>query len=150
MTSAFLKSALAAERRARRRDDIKVIAKDAGWSVADTRVAIDLATLHLEIEASALTPSELLCLRSIAFEERRRISIGQTRSVESKVVSYRARKSKGWCVATARKRLCEFVNNGTANGLSERALNFVWLSHNGYCSLTPAGWALVLAVEAPS
>lgn len=98
-------------------------------------------------ESHRLTDSEMLLLRCLAAEERALLDAGRVGSPTSPRVAQRARKASGWPAATAAKRL------GThRKGEDERSrgsgLNLVSIPGNGHLWLTPAGWALIHAIEA--
>lgn len=109
-----------------------------------------LAALGRSIESidnNRLTDAERLLIVSLAAEHRDLHERGEIRSPKGKHASWRARKSDGWAASVVAKRL------GThRKGEDERwrgtGLNFVNASRNGHMSLTPAGWALVHAMEA--
>ncbi|HEU4958998.1 MAG TPA: hypothetical protein VFT56_01205 [Sphingomonas sp.] len=98
-------------------------------------------------ERARLTDPEVLLLRCLAAEERALLARGQCRSPKSHAVSWRAGKSRGWANATASKRLGSH-RKGEDDRLGGTGFRMVKVAGNGHIWLTPAGWAVVHAIEA--
>lgn len=102
-----------------------------------------------EIEGVRFSAPEILLLKTVANISREMLARGRRGSPLTKMVGWRAGKSRGWPVSVANKRL------RTRDILDPRDADFfglVWLSHNGYISLTNLGWMVVHVIEdaAPS
>ncbi len=67
------------------------------------------------------------------------------RSPQSKTVSWKARKSNGWAVATARKRL-DIHRHAKAAETDVPSLGLTIVSGNGYIDLTDEGWRVCAAL----
>lgn len=124
----------------------KELADEFGVTTAEAHQLAAVGHGFLSIETCELTESERRLMRAIAAVRRRLLYEGISRTPESKEVAWFARKGAGWPAATARKRL--FVDRyDPETRRTERGLGFVEVSGNGYISLTPAGWAVILWTE---
>jgi len=129
--------------------DGPTLAKALGVQYA--KEAWNLAAIGRSYEAitdAALTPPERLLLTVLAIEHRHLLEHRNTTSSPKGVdVSWRARKGSGWAAATAAKRLGTH-RKGEDEARRGTGLNFVQARRNGHMWLTPAGWAVVHAMEA--
>jgi len=117
-----------------------------GVSHGEANTLADVGRKLARIDGYALTAGEILVMKIIPAATREGLSNGATKSPESRCVSTKAGKSRGWCAATVGKRL--FVSrHNRVTGRAERGLGFVELAGNGYVWLTPAGWAVIHAME---
>jgi hypothetical protein len=113
-------------------------------SEAHTHAAVGAA--RAAREAARLSDAEVLLLRCLAADIRATEARGSTCSSKSPDVSHRARKHSGWANATASKRLGERRKGGNPRA-GGTGLRLVGLTGNGHLWLTPAGWAMVHAIE---
>jgi hypothetical protein len=67
------------------------------------------------------------------------------RGPESKIVSWKARKSSGWATTTARKRL-DVADHAMAAKSDEPRLGLTRVAGNGYIGLTDEGWRVCAAL----
>lgn len=125
----------------------KAIGAELGVSTFDANQLAAVGSAYARLEKLPLTQPEILLLRMLAQEERELLAVGATRSPESKRVSWRASKSPSWAAATAQKRMFD-ARYDEKVGRTVRGLGFVNVAGNGYIRLTPAGWAVVAAMEA--
>lgn len=86
-----------------------------------------------------LTKPETLLLECIVKVDMGLLARSEVRSAESKIVSWTARKSSGWAVTTARKRL-DVRSHAMATESDVPSLGLVRVAGNGYISLTDEGW----------
>jgi hypothetical protein len=111
------------------------------WTLAS------LGSSWSRIDDAKLTEPERLLLVSLAAAHRLILDHGRASSPKGVFVSRIARKSSGWAANVAAKRLGSHrkdedeARHGTG-------LNFVEARRNGHMWLTPAGWAVVHAMEA--
>lgn len=122
----------------------KEIGVDLKVSTDDARRLVDLGRAHAHLDDLALTPSEILLIRSVGEVHLVNLSRGVTRSPESKEVAWTARRGRGWPAATANRRL--FCSRREEDGRIVYGHGLVDVSGNGYINLTAAGWAVFQAL----
>jgi hypothetical protein len=115
-------------------------AKDA-WKLAQ------LGSSWSRIDDAKLTKPERLLLTSLAAAHRYALIDGSTASPKGVFVSRIARKSSGWAAYVVAKRLGSHRKDED-EARRGTGLNFVEARRNGHMWLTPAGWAVVHAMEA--
>lgn len=91
---------------------------------------------------TTFTAPEILLIKTVARLTRELREDGRVGSPESKHVSWAARKSNGWAVRTAMKRI-----GGRVDELREHPMALVAITGNGYISLTELGWMVVNAIN---
>jgi hypothetical protein len=114
---------------------------------AHAHAAIGRARANREL--ARLTEPELLLIRCLAAEHRRLEADGACSSPKAPNVAWRAKKASGWPSATAARRLGTHRKGDHPSG-GGTGLRMVTASRNGHIWLTPAGWALVHALECAS
>ncbi|MBO3760395.1 hypothetical protein [Ciceribacter sp. L1K22] len=141
MTKFTRETALKAHRIAKRKHlRGKELGLELGVSTDDANRLFALGYKWQLIAEARLTEPEKLLIRCLAAEHLELLSAGASRSPESKLVSWRARKSEGWAAATANKRLFD-ERWDEKSGLYVKGLHFVHVAGNGYIWLLDAGWA---------
>ena len=92
-----------------------------------------------------LTKPEQLLLQCIVDVQMDLFLESAVRSPESKVVSWKARKSNGWAVTTAGKRL-DIHRHAKAAETDVPSLGLTDIAGNGYINLTDEGWRVCAAL----
>ena len=122
------------------------IGRELGLRASESCTLASIGRQLVEAEDAALTPTEIVLLRTLATMKRELMQAGETRSVRTKSLSARLRKAPGWCAAVCRKRLFD-VRHDPIRQHQVRGYGFVHIAGNGFIRLTPAGWAVVAALE---
>lgn len=92
-----------------------------------------------------LTKPETLLLQSLVDAQMDLFLNSEVRSPESKSVSWKARKSNGWAVTTAGRRL-DIRQHAKAAESDVPSLGLVRIAGNGYIDLTDEGWRVCAAL----
>lgn len=124
------------------------IGKRLGVPTREAQILMCVGAHFHHIEKSRLTWNEITVLKCLAQIEIERSEAGIIASPKSHDVSRLAGKRDGWCRTVVIKRIFEDrLKDPSVPGGWRQGLGFVRYARNGHIMLTPAGWAIVHAME---
>lgn len=96
-----------------------------------------------------LTSPETALLIAILEIQISNWAANEVRSVESREVAWKARKSQGWVSSTARKRIATEIKGPEhkAGARYVQGMGLIGIRGNGYLSLTQTGWNAACKIQ---
>lgn len=128
--------------------DSRMVDRHASCSYARQEVSA-LLVEHPDLESMKLTGPELMLLKSVLEVRIIEWEDGNPSDPDTGWVGRRIRRSSGWAVSCARRRLATtfFGSNTSTSSYQPNPIGVFRLSGNGYIGLSPLGWSLAATLH---